>query len=92
MALLVFLQGPKGKPGKAGAPGRRGIQVSGTAAALPPASPHHHCPLEALTPFFCALRGCRGCQGLGVWWGDKALRVPLDRMGFLAGMAKQDSR
>lgn len=37
-------------------------------------------------------RGCRGCQGLGVWWGDKALRVPLDRMGFLAGMAKQDSR
>lgn len=37
-------------------------------------------------------RACRGCQGPGVWWGDRALRVSLDQMGFLAGMAEQDSR
>lgn len=37
-------------------------------------------------------RACRGCQGLGAWWGDRAPRVWLDQMGFLAGMVKQDSR
>jgi len=37
-------------------------------------------------------RACRGCQGLGAWWGDRAPRVSRDQMGFLAGMGKQDSR
>lgn len=37
-------------------------------------------------------RACRGSQGLGAWWGDRAPRVLLDQMGFLAAMVKQDSR
>lgn len=37
-------------------------------------------------------RACRGCRGLGAWWGDRAPRVSLDQMGFLAGTVKQDSR
>lgn len=37
-------------------------------------------------------RACRGCRGPGVWWGDRAPKVSLDQMGFLAGMGNQDSR
>lgn len=37
-------------------------------------------------------RACRGCQGPGAWWGDRAPRVWLDQMGFLAGTVKQDHR
>lgn len=37
-------------------------------------------------------RACRGCRGPGAWWGDRAQRVSLDQMGFLAGTVKQDSR
>lgn len=37
-------------------------------------------------------RGCQGCLGLGAWWEDRAPRVSLDQMGFLAGMAEQDHR
>lgn len=37
-------------------------------------------------------RACRGSQGLGAWWGDRAPRVLLDQMGFLAATVKQDSR
>lgn len=37
-------------------------------------------------------RACRGCRDPGAWWGDRAPRVSLDQMGFLAWMVKQDSR
>lgn len=37
-------------------------------------------------------RACRGCQGPGAWWGDRASRASLDQMGFLAGTGKWDSR
>lgn len=37
-------------------------------------------------------RGCRGCQGPGAWWGDRAPRALLDPMVLLAGMAVQDIR
>lgn len=37
-------------------------------------------------------RACRGCRGPGAWWGDRALKVPLEQMGFLAGMVARDSR
>lgn len=37
-------------------------------------------------------RACRGCRGPGAWWGDRAPKVSLDRMGFLAGTVNQDSR
>lgn len=47
---------------------------------------------KALTSFLFTPRACRGSQGLGAWWGDRALRVLLDQMGFLAVMVKQDSR
>lgn len=50
------------------------------------------CPRQVLTSFSCALRACRGCQGPGAWWGDRALKVSPDPMAFLAGMVKQDSR
>ena len=89
MCPLIF-QGPKGKQGKAGAPGRRGIQVSGSQLF---AHPSHPLPSpEALTSFSFTPRACKGSQGLGAWWGDRALRVLLDQMGFLAAMVKQDSR
>lgn len=37
-------------------------------------------------------RAYRGCQGPGAWWEDRALRVSLDQMGFLAGTVRQGSR
>lgn len=37
-------------------------------------------------------RACRGCQGPGAWWGDRALRASRDQMGFLAGTVELDSR
>ena len=89
MCPLIF-QGPKGKQGKAGAPGRRGIQVSSLQLFAHP--PHPLPSPEALTSFSFTPRACRGSQGLGAWWGDRALRVLLDQMGFLAAMVKQDSR
>lgn len=37
-------------------------------------------------------RACRGCRGLGAWWGDRAPRASLDQMGFLAETVQWDSR
>lgn len=95
MCPLIF-QGPKGKQGKAGAPGRRGIQVSDqqlVPSSLPASLPVRITPLpEALINFFYVPRAYKGCQGLGAWWGDRAPRVSRAQMGFLAGMVKQDSR
>lgn len=50
-------------------------------------------PLQRPSPAFSLPpRACRGCRGPGAWWGDRAPRVSLDQMGFLAWMVKQDSR
>ena len=89
MYPLIF-QGPKGKQGKAGAPGRRGIQVSGPQLFACP--PHPLPSPEALTSFLFTPRACRGSRGLGAWWGDRAPRVLLEQMGFLIVMVKLDSR
>lgn len=95
---LIF-QGPKGKQGKAGAPGRRGVQVSDYGCYFQPAS--LPAPTPTLSPFphqmpspafYVPTRACRGCQGPGAWWGDRASRASLEQMGFLAGTGKWDSR